>query len=78
MSKALDTLGEIESHVAALNELTQQLVDLSSYHDKLDTFNAVDTARVATQEKLASLIKGLSNYLRYGLKIEALEETTGA
>lgn len=73
MSKALDAIGEIELHISALAELTQQLVDLSNYPDKYDQFNAIDYARVATQEKLTTLVKGLENYLRYGVKIEAIE-----
>ena len=73
MSKALDTIGEIELYLSALAELTQQLVDLSSYPDKHDQFNAIDYARVATQEKLNSLVKGLAAYLEYGLKIADIE-----
>lgn len=73
MSKALDAIGEIQLYISALAELTQQLVDLSNYPDKYDQFNAIDYARVATQEKLTTLVKGLENYLRYGVKIEAIE-----
>ena len=73
MSKALEQIGEIELYLSAVQELTQQLVDLSSYPDKYDQFNAIDCARVATQEKLNSLVSGLENYLRYGVKIEAIE-----
>jgi hypothetical protein len=76
MSKALDAIGEIQLHISALAELTQQLVDLSNYPDSpgyYDKFNAIDYARVATQEKLTTLVNGLENYLRYGVKIEAIE-----
>ena len=73
MNKALEQIGEIELYLSAVQELTQQLVDLSSYPDKYDQFNAIDYARVATQEKLNSLVSGLENYLRYGVKIEAIE-----
>lgn len=76
MSKALETIGEIELYISALAELTQQLVDLSNYPDSpnyYDRFIAIDYARVATQEKLTALVKGFENYLRYGVKIEAVE-----
>lgn len=76
MSKTLDAIGEIELHISALAELTQQLVDLSNYPNSpgyYDKFNAIDYARVATQEKLTTLVKGFENYLRYGVKIEAVE-----
>lgn len=73
MSKTLDAIGEIESYIAAAQELTQQLVDLSSYPDKMTQFNAIDAARIATQEKLNSLVKGLAAYLEYGLKIADIE-----
>ena len=74
---AIEAIGEIQLHISALAELTQQLVDLSNYHDTpgyYNKFNAIDYARVATQEKLSTLVKGLENYLRYGLKIEAIEQ----
>lgn len=70
---ALDMIGEIESHIEAVQELTQQLVDLSVYPDRQDEFNRIDTARLATQEKLNSLVKGFTYYLRYGLKVESIE-----
>ncbi len=66
MSKALETVGEIQLYISALTELTQQLVDLSGSPDKYDLFNAIDCARVATQEKLTALVNGLENYLRCG------------
>lgn len=65
--KALELLSQINLYIAALEEMTQQLVDLSNYQDKpnyYDTFNAIDYARVATQEKIAALVKELEAHLR--------------
>ena len=71
--KVLDAMGEIKSYIAAEQELTQQLIDLSNYPDQIAKFNAIDTARIATQEKLNTLVSGFENYLRYGLKVESKE-----
>lgn len=71
--KTLDAMGEIKSYIAAEQELTQQLIDLSNYPDQIAKFNAIDAARIATQEKLNTLVSGFENYLRYGLKVESIE-----
>lgn len=60
----LDQVAEIKGYIAADRELTQQLVDLSNYPDKYDRFEAYDYARIATQEKLYSVVIGLEKSLR--------------
>ena len=71
---ALDTMEEIKSCIAAMQELTQQVIDLSCYPDQMEKINAIDTARIATQEKLNWLFPRFESYLRYGLKIDAIEQ----
>ena len=65
---ALDHIGELELLLEALYELTQQLVDLSNYPDKAETFNAIDTARITVEAKVKEQVKNLETYFRYGLK----------
>lgn len=69
----LDTLGEIKSYIAAEQELTQQLLALSNPGNQLERFNAIEVALLATQEKLNTVVALFENYLRYGVKIEAVE-----
>lgn len=57
--RMIDSVGNLKLHVDAVQELTQQLIDLSSCPDHIDQFNALDTARVATQEKLHIVIQDL-------------------
>lgn len=66
----LDQLDIIATLIAAVEELTQQLVDLSCYPDRVDQFNAIDAARVATQEKLSKTVERLETGIRYGRPIE--------
>jgi len=61
----LDAIADVESLVLSVQELTQQLMDLSPYPDKLDQSNAIDTARIATQEKLNASLKALSYSIEY-------------
>lgn len=61
----LDALADVENLVLSVQELTQQLMDLSPYPDKLDQSNAIDTARIATQEKLNSTLLRLQVSVRY-------------
>ena len=72
----LDTLGEIELHLAAISLLTDQIVALSGKNDEksIDETNALDTARIATQKRTEELVSGLTYYLRYGLKIESQKD----
>ena len=66
----LDELDIIMTLISAVEELTQQLVDLSCYPDRVDQFNAIDAARVATQEKLSLTVARLEAGIRYKRPIE--------
>ena len=68
---ALDYIGELELLLEALYELTQQLVDLSAYPDKAETFNALDTARIAVEGKLKETVKDFEAFIRNGKKVSA-------
>ena len=69
----LDALADVENLVLSVQELTQQLMDLSPYPDKLDQSNAIDTARIATQEKLNHAIELLQISIRYDKEPEPVK-----
>lgn len=66
----LDQLDIISTLISAVKELTEQLIDLSAYPEKGELFNAIEAARVATQEKLSLTVARLEAGIRYGRPIE--------
>lgn len=64
-----DRIADIESHLTAIRILTDKLVALSGNVSDLTEFNAIDTARLATQKEAEQLLKELEIFVRYGLKI---------
>lgn len=66
----LDQLDIISTLISAVKELTEQLIDLSAYPEKDELFNAIEAARVATQEKLSDTVARLETGIRYGRPLE--------
>lgn len=64
----LDYIGELELLLEALSELTQQVIDLTCYPGQEAKGNALDTARVAVEEKLKATLKNMETFVRYGEK----------
>lgn len=69
-TELIDRLEELKALVAAVREMTQQTIDMSGYPDEREKMYVIDTARIATEEKLVDRLQKLEYFLCYGVKSE--------
>ena len=62
----IDRLGDIQMHVYALEELTDQLSEIHGANKDVNLFVALDVARKATFSQLQCLIETVEQEIRNG------------
>lgn len=73
-NKTMDFICDVQILLSSLDYLNAELDEMAFRPGKDDDYNAVQMARLATSEKLHTLVQNFQNYLKYGVKDEEAEQ----